>query len=150
MLDDDNPVFTVIQPHFICNLLTSIASLHKLNDDDSLYATIYNLSRVFYYINSFQYETAIMAEVDFLKNIFELFKIRYPGSFSYDIKANGNILKWKIKRYSIFRIVNDTFPMIGSTAIPCEVRLVVEQSQLQRTDANLVVNGRVHTLERVL
>jgi len=150
MTTDDNPIYTVAQPDFICNLLTSIASLHKLNDDQALYTAIYNLSRVFYYVNSPRYETAITSEINFLKNIFELSKIRYPSSFSYDIKASANILMWKIRRYSMFRIVNNTFPMIGVTDVPCEVRLVVEQSRLQRKDANLVINGRVYTLERVL
>jgi len=82
-----------LNPHFIFNAMNTISSLIMQEDRQVAYRCMVMVTKLMRYLleNSDKISCTLKDEIDFVKNYLEIERIRYNGSFTYNIKINSKI-----------------------------------------------------------
>lgn len=97
-----------INPHFIYNTLDCVSSLAYINNIDSI-ATVTNaLSKLLHYSIINAPETTVNDEIIFIKNYFNIMKIRYPNRISLLLDIDPSVLDFKIFRMTLQPLIENS------------------------------------------
>ena len=131
-----------INPHFLYNTLEAIRMKAICNGDKEVGQMLYNMSILFRRQLKDNDFITIADELDYCKQYFELFTMRYPNIFKYKIICPESLMNKKIIKFILQPIIENYFIHgIRSTKQDNIIKVYVNQNK-NSIDFHIVDNGR--------
>lgn len=131
-----------INPHFLYNTLEAIRMKAICNGDREVGQMLYNMSILFRRQLKDNDFITIADELDYCKQYFELFSMRYPNIFKYEIICPENLMNKKIIKFILQPIIENYFIHgIRTTKQDNIIKVYAEQNK-NSIDFHIIDNGR--------
>lgn len=131
-----------INPHFLYNTLEAIRMKAICNGDKEVGKMLYNMSILFRRQLKDNDFITIADELDYCKQYFELFTMRYPNIFKYEIICPESLMNKKIIKFILQPIIENYFIHgIRSTKQDNIIKVYVNQNK-NSIDFHIIDNGR--------
>lgn len=131
-----------INPHFLYNTLEAIRMKAICNGDREVGQMLYNMSILFRRQLKDNDFITIAEELDYCKQYFELFTMRYPNIFQYEIICPENLMNKKIIKFILQPIIENYFIHgIRTTKQDNIIKVYTSQNE-NSIDFHIMDNGR--------
>ncbi|RXZ83744.1 sensor histidine kinase [Paenibacillaceae bacterium] len=97
-----------IKPHFIMNTLESINALNMRNERDKVSQMVYRLGENLHISFQEQEEITLGKEIGYLKNYFEIQKVRFGHLFDYEIIMPPELERYMILKFTLQPLVENS------------------------------------------